>query len=268
MLLALLASSTSEQRIAAIRAAAELIEQNRSSLLAANAKIWTPGTSMLAGGEITAATFERLRLTDKKIAEMTRSMLAVAELPDPVGRVLQRTELDAELVLEKITCPLGVLAVIFEARPDAVTQISALGLKSANAVILKAGREVEHTAQRLVEIIRQALTSSGLPEDAVTWSRAANRCSNCSACPTLIDMVIPRGSKQLVEFVQANTRIPVLGHAEGVATFMLMPPPIRTWRLPSLTTPRRTIQRRAMRRRPCWCTRQIAARFSQARRTL
>ena len=119
---------------------------------------------MLASGEINAATFERLRLTDKKIAEMTRSMLAVAELPDPIGRVLQRTELDADLVLEKITCPLGVLAIIFEARPDAVTQISALGLKSANAVILKAGREVERTAHALVEIIRQALTTAGFPK--------------------------------------------------------------------------------------------------------
>ncbi len=95
-------------------------------------------------------------------------MLAVAELPDPIGRVLQRTELDADLVLEKITCPLGVLAVIFEARPDAVTQISALGLKSANAVILKAGREVERTATALVDIIRRACYKAGLPEDSVT----------------------------------------------------------------------------------------------------
>ena len=125
-------------------------------------------TACSADGEITAATFERLRLTDKKICEMTRSMLAVAELPDPIGRVLQRTELDTDLVLEKVTCPLGVLAVIFEARPDAVTQISALGLKSANAVILKAGREVERTATALVDIIRRACCESGLPEDSVT----------------------------------------------------------------------------------------------------
>ena len=148
---------TSERRTAAIRAAARLIEQNLPSLLEANAKDLDAARRMLAGGEITTATFERLRLTDKKIAEMTRSMLAVAELPDPLGRVLQRTELDTDLVLEKITCPLGVLAVIFEARPDAVTQISALALKSGNAVILKPGREVERTATALVEIIRRAL---------------------------------------------------------------------------------------------------------------
>ena len=171
---------------------------------------------MLDAGEINAATFERLRLTDKKVAEMTRSMLAVAELPDPTGRVLQRTELDANLVLDKITCPLGVLAIIFEARPDAVTQISALGLKSANAVILKAGREVERTASALVEIIRQALTNSGLPEDSVTMVTGRESVQQLLGMSDLVDMVIPRGSKQLVEFVQANTRIPVLGHAEGV----------------------------------------------------
>src|ERR1019366_6500047 len=158
-----LSSSTSEQRVAAIRAAAQLIEHNRSSLLETNAGDLDDARHMLESCEITAATFERLRLTDKKIAEMTHSMLAVAELPDPVGRILQRTELDANLVLEKITCPVGVLAIIFEARPDAVTQISALGLKSANAVILKAGREVERTAHALVEIIRQALTKCEIP---------------------------------------------------------------------------------------------------------
>ncbi|HEY4932035.1 MAG TPA: glutamate-5-semialdehyde dehydrogenase [Terriglobales bacterium] len=211
-----LAVSSSERRSAAIRAAAELIEQNRSSLLAANAVDLDAANQMLASGEINAATFERLRLTDKKLAEMTRSMLAVAELPDPIGRVLQRTELDADLVLEKITCPLGVLAIIFEARPDAVTQISALGLKSANAVILKAGREVERTAHALVEIIRRALTRCGLPEDAVTLVAGRESIQQLLGMSDIVDMVIPRGSKQLVEFVQANTRIPVLGHAEGV----------------------------------------------------
>jgi glutamate-5-semialdehyde dehydrogenase len=211
-----LAVSSSEQRVGAIRVAAELIEQSRASLLEANARDLDDARHMLDSGEINAATFERLRLTDKKIAEMTRSMLAVAELPDPIGRVLQRTELDANLVLEKITCPLGVLAVIFEARPDAVTQISALGLKSANAVILKPGREVERTASELVKIVRHALTNSGLPEDSVTMVRGRESVRQLLGMSDIIDMAIPRGSKQLVEFVQANTRIPVLGHAEGV----------------------------------------------------
>jgi glutamate-5-semialdehyde dehydrogenase len=211
-----LASSTSDSRIESIRAAAKLIEQDRSSLLENNAQDLADARRMLDGGEITAATFERLRLTDEKLAEMTRSMLAVAELPDPIGRVLQRTELDANLELEQITCPLGLLAVIFEARPDAVTQISALGLKSANAVILKAGREVERTASALVDLIRQALKRTGLPEDSVNLIAGRESVQRLLDMRDVVDMVIPRGSKQLVEFVMANTRIPVLGHAEGV----------------------------------------------------
>ena len=205
-----------EQRNLAIRAAVELIEQNRPALLAANSKDLSAADAMLAAGEITAATYERLRLTEKKIAEMTRSMLGVADLPDPVGQILQRTELDQGLLLEKVSCPLGVLAIIFEARPDAVTQISALGLKSANAVILKAGREVKHTAYVLVAIIRQALTNTNLPEDSVALVTGRESVHQLLGMSDLIDMVIPRGSKKLVEFVQANTRIPVLGHAEGI----------------------------------------------------
>jgi len=184
------------------------MEANSQDLAAADA--------MLTSGEITSATYERLRLTEKKIAEMTRSMLAVAELPDPTGRVLQRTELDQGLVLEKITCPLGVLAVIFEARSDAVTQISALGLKSANAVILKAGHEVERTASALIAIIREALSNCGLPEDSVVSVTGREPVRKLLNMTDLVDMVIPRGPKQLVEFVQANTKIPVLGHAEGI----------------------------------------------------
>lgn len=211
-----LSFSTAERRTESIRLAAELIGQSRSNLLEINAQDLSDARHMLDGGEITPATFDRLRLTDKKLAEMTLSMLAVAELPDPIGRVLQRTELDTNLVLEKITCPLGVLAVIFEARPDAVTQISALGLKSANAVILKAGREVERTASALVKIIRQALKQGGLPENSVNLVTGRESVQQLLGMSDVVDMVIPRGSKQLVEFVQANTRIPVLGHAEGV----------------------------------------------------
>ena len=211
-----LAAITSEQRNAAIRNAAEAIEQAAPQLLEANARDLKVGIELVARREITHATFERLRLTDEKIQEMAGSMRAVAELADPVGRVLQRTELDSGLVLDKVTCPLGLLAVIFEARPDAVTQISSLALKSGNAVILKPGREVEKTAIALVEVIWKSLASSGLPEEAVSLLVGRESVRELLDMPDLIDMVIPRGSKQLVEFIQNNTRIPVLGHAEGI----------------------------------------------------
>jgi glutamate-5-semialdehyde dehydrogenase len=211
-----LAVITSERRNAAIHAAADNLGQSRPELLQANSQDLAEADSMLDSGEISLATYERLRLTDKKIDEMARSMRAVAGLLNPLGRVLQKTELDAGLVLEKITCPLGVLAAIFEARPDAVTQISALALKSGNAVILKPGREVERTASLLVQIIRQAISQHGVAEDAVSLLSGREAVRELLDCSDLVDLVIPRGSKQLIEFVQANTRIPVLGHAEGI----------------------------------------------------
>lgn len=120
------------------------------------------------------------------------------------------------LHLEKISVPLGVLAIIFEARPDAVTQIAALALKSGNAVLLKPGREVERTAAALVRVLREALRVEGLPQDSISLVLGRERAAEMLGLHGLIDLVIPRGSSALVRYVQANTHIPVLGHAEGV----------------------------------------------------
>ena len=109
-----------------------------------------------------------------------------------------------------------MLAVIFEARPDAVTQISALALKSGNAVILKPGREVERTAELLVSLIRAAILSVLLPEDAVSLILGREAVAELLTMSSLVDLVIPRGSRALVEHIQATTRIPVLGHADGI----------------------------------------------------
>jgi glutamate-5-semialdehyde dehydrogenase len=122
----------------------------------------------------------------------------------------------AGLHLQKISVPLGVLAVIFEARPDAVTQIAALALKSGNAVILKPGKEVEHTAVALVAVLQTALANEGLPQAAISLVLGRESVAELLAMHDLVDMVIPRGSKALVEYVQANTSIPVLGHSEGI----------------------------------------------------
>jgi len=147
---------------------------------------------------------------------MVEQVRSVKALPDPLGRSLDAIELDKGLNLMKISVPLGVLTVIFEARPDAVTQIAALALKSGNAVIMKPGREVEHTATALVRVLREAVEKQGLPGDSVSLVLGRERVAELLGLHDLVDMVIPRGSKALVEYVQANTRIPVLGHAEGV----------------------------------------------------
>ena len=209
--------------------------------MAANAEDLAAADALREGEKLSASTLSRLKLNEAKLAEMVEQIRSVAALPDPLGRTLDAMELDdanpqfessgtphlekrdvghphsrAGLHLQKISVPLGVLAVIFEARPDAVTQIAALALKSGNAVILKPGKEVERTAVALVKVLREAVEAQGLPEDAISLVLGRERVNELLAMHDAVDMVIPRGSKSLVEYVQANTRIPVLGHAEGV----------------------------------------------------
>ena len=198
-------------RNAALEAMAKALEAASAELLAANAE-----DSCAEDEGLAPATRARLKLDAAKLTEMIEQVRSVAALPDPLGRTLDAIELDEALNLEKISVPLGVLAVIFEARPDAVTQIAALAIKSGNAVILKPGREVEGTARVLVRVLREALVCQGLPADAISLVLGRERVQELLGMHALVDMVIPRGSKALVEYVQANTRIPVLGHSEGV----------------------------------------------------
>jgi glutamate-5-semialdehyde dehydrogenase len=210
------------RRNAALEAMAQAVSAVADELFAANAEDLRVAASMSVDEALSAATLSRLTLNEAKLLEMVEQIRSVAALADPLGRVLDAVELDradakrGDLQLRKISVPLGVLAVIFEARPDAVTQIAALAIKSGNAVILKPGREVERTATVLVRVLREVLVRAGLPQDAVSLVLGRERVAELLAMHDRIDMVIPRGSKALVEFVQANTRIPVLGHSEGV----------------------------------------------------
>jgi glutamate-5-semialdehyde dehydrogenase len=204
------------RRNAALEAMAVAVEASAAELLAANAEDLAVAAAMSGDETLSAATISRLKLNETKLREMVEQVRSVKALPNPLGRALDEIELDAGLNLEKISVPLGVLAIIFEARPDAVTQIAALAVKSGNAVILKPGREVERTATVLVRVLREALASAQLPADAVSLVMGRERISELLGMHTLIDMVIPRGSNKLVEYVQANTRIPVLGHSEGI----------------------------------------------------
>ncbi|HEY5213684.1 MAG TPA: aldehyde dehydrogenase family protein, partial [Acidobacteriaceae bacterium] len=202
-------------RNAALEAMAKALEAAGAELVAVNEE--DSCADSFAGGEsLSAAVLARLKLDAAKLREMVEQVRSVAALPDPLGRRLDAIELDEGLDLTKVSVPLGVLAVIFEARPDAVTQIAALAIKSGNAVILKPGKEVERTATVLVRVLREALAAQGLPADAVSLVVGRERVQELLGMHGLVDMVIPRGSKALVEYVQANTRIPVLGHAEGV----------------------------------------------------
>ncbi len=205
-----------EARNGVLEGIAVALERAAERVLAANARDLAAADALVEAGELSASNQARLRLTAGKLAEMAAQVRAVAALPDPLGRLLDAMELDRGLELEKRSVPLGVLLVIFESRPDAVTQIAALALKSGNAVLLKPGREVERTAAVLVEVMRGAIAAAGLPVAAVGLVLGRERVAALLHLTALVDLVIPRGSRALVEHIQASTRIPVLGHADGV----------------------------------------------------
>jgi glutamate-5-semialdehyde dehydrogenase len=211
-----MASASIEQRNQALEEIARALERSAPEILEANAQDAAEAKPAFERGELSKALVDRLELSVEKLQAMSEGVRAVIALPDPVGRVLDRVELDSGLELEKVSCPLGLLAVIFEARPDAVTQITSLAIKSANAVVLKPGREVERTALVIVDTIRAALRSQSIPEASVTNIQQRAEVRELLKLDDLIDLVIPRGGYDLVRYVQSNTRIPVLGHAEGV----------------------------------------------------
>lgn len=165
---------------------------------------------------LAAPLLDRLHLDRHKLATAVDGVRQIAAMDDPVGRTLRATELDDGLRLWQVTCPLGVLACIFESRPDVVIQISALSIRSANAVLLKGGKEARHTNEALVDAVREAVAEAGLPEDAVQLLAGRGEVQELLALDDLVDLVIPRGSNELVRHIQERTRIPVLGHAEGV----------------------------------------------------
>ncbi len=206
-----------ERRDAALRAAADAIEGHAAEIVAANERDCLEAARAVAEGRMTASTFKRLQTGEKGVAEMAARVRDVAALEDPVGRTLAVTELDDGLTLTKISCPLGVVGVVFEARPEVVPQVASLALKSGNACLLKGGAEAARTNETLYRIWREALARfEDVPADAALLLRTREEVSQMLALDEEIDLIIPRGSKEFVKHVAANSRIPVLGHGEGV----------------------------------------------------
>jgi glutamate-5-semialdehyde dehydrogenase len=212
-----LALLPAERRGAALLSAALAIEERGAEILAANERDCRDAARAVAEGRMTPSMFKRLQTSEKGIAEMAARVREVAALPDPLGRRLAVTELDERLTLYKMSCPLGVIGVIFEARPEVVPQVASLALKSGNAVILKGGVEASRTNEALVSVWRAALAH--LPEispDAVGLLHTREDVAEMLALDGEIDLIIPRGSKEFVRHVAEHSRIPVLGHGEGV----------------------------------------------------
>ena len=211
-----LATTTSAQRAAVLHLLAERLESQAPAILEANAEDVAAATDSLE-----ASALQRLQLDGAKLAAMAQGVRAVAALPEPLNQVQLRRELDEGLELTRVTCPLGVLCVIFESRPDALIQISALALKSGNAVLLKGGSEASRSNAALLQVVQDALREAGLPAAAAQGLPDRAAVATLLQRPDLVDLVIPRGSNALVQSIQAATRIPVLGHAEGICHMVL-----------------------------------------------
>jgi glutamate-5-semialdehyde dehydrogenase len=159
---------------------------------------------------------KRLKFDENKIAESIAGINSLIELDDPVGKTISATELDKGLELYKVSCPIGVIGVVFESRPDALVQISTLCVKSGNAVLLKGGSEAANTNRVLADLIASASEQAGLPKGWLQLLETRQDVAEMLALDEYIDLVVPRGSNEFVRYIMNNTNIPVLGHADGI----------------------------------------------------
>ncbi|MFQ4135199.1 glutamate-5-semialdehyde dehydrogenase [Nodosilinea sp. PGN35] len=207
-----LASLSTEAKNRAIEAVAAALEANADRIVAANQS----DCEAAVADNLAKPLYGRLKLDGAKLAGAIAGVRDVARLPDPVGTMQIHRELDEGLVLKRLAVPLGVLGVIFESRPDAVMQIAALAIKSGNGVILKGGKEAVRSCTALVEAIKQGLGNAGVDPAAVQLLTTREETRALLGLEGYVDLIIPRGSNAFVRFVQENTRIPVLGHADGI----------------------------------------------------
>lgn len=210
-----LAGLSSQARSSALRRVAEALVARSAEICAANALDVADGERAVAEGTLAPALLSRLRIDEARLASLADGIRSLADMPEPVGRELSRRTLGEGLELRQVTSPLGVLLIIFEARPDALPQIASLALRACDGVILKGGREAQRSNTILHEVITRALAPD-VPPETVGLVHTRADIAGLLALDEVIDLVIPRGSNALVRHIQDNTRIPVLGHADGV----------------------------------------------------
>ena len=212
-----LAKLSNDDRNHLLMATAEAIEDGAQGILDSNERDCRAMQPAVAAGKMSPAMLARLHVNARGIKEMAARVRDVARLPDPLGQRLAATELDDNLVLYKETCPLGVVGIVFESRPDVVPQVAALALKSGNALILKGGAEAAQTNETLVALWRRRLEGySSVQADAVHLLHTRTDVMELLTLDREVDLIIPRGSRKFVEFVARNSCVPVLGHGEGI----------------------------------------------------
>ena len=220
----ILAALSPETKDRALNAMACAMRVHADEILAANALDLQEAKRAVDAGKMKPSLYERLKLTRDKLETVIKGVEELVALPDPVGRVMAATELDEGLALYKVSCPIGLIGVIFEARPDVVPQIAALAVKSGNAVVLKGGKEAAHTNEALTRTLKNALASvPGYPAESLQLIHTREESAQMLALDQYFDLIIPRGGNALIAYVKANTKIPVLGHADGVCHIYVAP---------------------------------------------
>ena len=203
---------TTEVKNKALLKIADALEENKSQIFEANKTDLEQ-----AKDSVSPSVFNRLKLDENKMRDMIQGIRDVVKLEDPIGKTLLARQLDEGLNLYKVSCPIGVIGIIFEARPDVIAQISSLAIKSSNAVILKGGKESINTNKTILGIINSVLDSiKEFPKNALSQVFTHDDVAQMLKCDASIDLIIPRGGNKLVKFIKENTKIPVLGHADGI----------------------------------------------------
>ncbi len=207
-----LAAASSDKKNAALLNIAEMLQSHKDDIFRANEE----DLRRSEAEKLPSPLLKRLKFDEGKLQDVIDGINSLAKLADPVGRTLLSTELDEGLELYKVTCPIGVVGIIFESRPDALVQISTLCLKSGNGVLLKGGSEARETNRVLADLIISASEASGMPEGWCALLETRSDINELLKQDKSVDLIIPRGSNEFVKYIMNNTNIPVMGHADGI----------------------------------------------------
>ncbi len=211
-----LASLDNKTKNEALEAIAKNVEKNKDVIFENNNLDLTQAKGLVSLGKITQSTYNRLKLDENKMRDMIAGIYDVIKLEDPVNKILSKTKLDDNLILEKVSCPIGLICVIFEARPDVIVQIATLAIKSGNAVVLKGGSESINTNKIFEKLINEALNFVKFPKNIINLVFTHDDVNKLLNYDKYVNLIIPRGSNKLVKYIKDNTKIPVLGHASGI----------------------------------------------------
>lgn len=207
-----MAATTLEERNSALENISKALIANKERIIKANE------ADLLKAEKdgLLAPVLKRLKFNEDKINDVVSGIKELISLSDPLGKMQMKRELDSDLLLVRESCPIGVIGVIFESRPDAMVQISTLCIKSGNCAILKGGSEAMNTNREIFSVIYNAAIEAGMPDNCMMQVEAREEISELLACNESVDLLIPRGSNAFVQYIMNNTKIPVMGHADGI----------------------------------------------------